>query len=149
MILTDPIVAWRLWYTPVIDERFRPILHSPVYGTVWPHGEPLQAECAECKSTPSALGHHCGICGWKSASDIPTTTASASDRFVIAGQVSLWGKVAEHERGWRAEYAYPYGLAVMHSSLTSDEDVLLQVARKLAGAYGVEVTVGRPSVKIA
>ena len=28
----------------------------------------------------------------------------------LLGQVALWGKVVECERGWRAERAYPVGL---------------------------------------
>lgn len=28
------------------------------------------------------------------------------------GRVSLWGRIVEHEHGWRAEHAYPYELAV-------------------------------------
>jgi preprotein translocase subunit YajC len=28
-------------------------------------------------------------------------------RFGVHGEVSLWGKVVEHERGWRAQFAYP------------------------------------------
>lgn len=28
------------------------------------------------------------------------------------GSVSLWGRVIEHEQGWRAQYAYPYALSV-------------------------------------
>ena len=39
------------------------------------------------------------------------TCASAAIRnFGVHGEVYLWGKVVEHERGWRAQFAYPKAL---------------------------------------
>lgn len=46
------------------------------------------------------------------------------------GRVSLWGRVAEHETGWRAEQAYPYELTVYGPS---------EVARTIRNLYGVDV----------
>lgn len=43
------------------------------------------------------------------------------------GKVALWGRVIEHERGYRAEYAYPVELNCADAKL----------AKQLAKAYGV------------
>jgi hypothetical protein len=47
------------------------------------------------------------------------------------GQVSLWGRVIEHERGYRAQYAYPYAITVQ----SLDE----RVARVIRDGYAVDV----------
>lgn len=44
------------------------------------------------------------------------------------GRVSLWGRVIEHESGWRAQYAYPYALTLE----TLDEDAALVIRREYA-----------------
>ena len=47
------------------------------------------------------------------------------------GPVSLWGRLIEHEKGYRAQYAYPYALTLE----TPDENV----ARIIRGEYAVDV----------
>jgi hypothetical protein len=46
--------------------------------------------------------------------------------------VSLWGKILARERGYRAQYAYPYELFV----IGGDE----QMARELRDRYAVDVS---------
>jgi len=52
-------------------------------------------------------------------------------RPLAIGRVSLWGRVVENVDGWRAEYAYPYELAVRRG----DEATLAALRR----AYLVDV----------
>lgn len=47
------------------------------------------------------------------------------------GPVSLWGRVIEHEHGWRGQYAYPYALTIE----STDE----RVARVIRDTYAVDV----------
>lgn len=47
--------------------------------------------------------------GWYSD---PHLFAATTIERVVLGAVALWGTVIEHERGYRAEYAYPLGLWV-------------------------------------
>jgi hypothetical protein len=62
---------------------------------------------------------------------------SGGDRPAVyaVGRVSLWGRVVEHERGYRATRAYPFDLFLpaQHRAL----------AIPLAARYGVEVMVDR------
>lgn len=48
---------------------------------------------------------------------------------IITGRLALWGKVIEHERGYRAQYAYP------ESFIAFDDDC--QVASTIATAFKV------------
>ena len=49
----------------------------------------------------------------------------------VMGRVSLWGRVVEHSRGWRAQYAYPYSLCVFDKVR----------GERLRARYAVEVEV--------
>lgn len=55
-------------------------------------------------------------------------------RGLAVGQVALWGRVIEFERGWRAQFAYP-----THPYAPSDDALLAHVLRE---RYGVPVAVG-------
>ena len=63
-------------------------------------------------------------------------------RGYVLGEVALWGRVIEHEKGYRATCAYPYRLhmeapAPMPGFPRSAVNVRL--ARALSAAYGCEV----------
>jgi hypothetical protein len=45
----------------------------------------------------------CGLYAFKSK----TVLRSPKTWFPVIGTVSMWGRIVEHERGWRAEHAYP------------------------------------------
>jgi hypothetical protein len=47
-------------------------------------------------------------------------------------RVSLWGRVVEHERGYRGLYAYPYEIYMI--------DGTRHIARALAARYAIDVT---------
>jgi hypothetical protein len=46
-------------------------------------------------------------CGVYAAKTIGHLNQCGYKRFGVHGEVYLWGTVVEHERGWRAEFAYP------------------------------------------
>ena len=56
------------------------------------------------------------------------------------GQVSLWGRVIEHEKGWRSQYAYPRTLAVHsldpHVAEVLHDEYLVDVEWAGAVVYG-------------
>jgi hypothetical protein len=62
------------------------------------------------------------------------------DSTMILGSIALWGKVIEHERGYRGEFAYPLHLYVPMPSqgAGSDGKFAKNVARLLANTYGCE-----------
>lgn len=112
----SPFYGWRSWF---IDDRFR--LLSVIQDAVWPKCKPFTAACR--LSVPplyaprgSSLLHkapredcHCGIYG--------TTSLVEATRYLEEGRrpealtalgiTSLWGKMVQHQEGYRAQYAYP------------------------------------------
>jgi hypothetical protein len=139
----DPIVGWRAW--AVAETEDGPELRSLVYAHPWPAGEPLRMVC----EPGGCLGarwpeqpHACGIHAFKSRGDAEAFPSqwearrfpgAAFPRDAVVGQVSLWGRVVEHERGYRAELAYPYALL-----LSPGQDHL---AAPLARRYRIDVLV--------
>jgi hypothetical protein len=118
----EPVVGWRMWCTTTDDEGVA--LRSVHRRTVWPRGAPLVADCMcgrfqswllrrERHGSPS-LECRCGIY----ASGVPLLGAYLAEwlmwggTLTVVGRVSLWGRVFEHEHGWRAEMAYPLELFV-------------------------------------
>lgn len=52
---------------------------------------------------------HCGIYGMRTLEDVKLVIKGMSlyGHLLVLGKVALWGKVIEHEKGYRAEFAYP------------------------------------------
>jgi hypothetical protein len=108
--LPAAIVAFRSW-------RWDAPWLRGVRGGYWPRGEPLEATCEVCESrrwrrhhgppllpSPTGEGHDsygCGIYAFKSLAD----TLAPRGTTTILGEVHLWGRVYEHEVGWRAQFA--------------------------------------------
>lgn len=105
-------------------------------GRVWPAKKAMRARCPTC-----GLNHFgadgkllrapvkecsCGLYAYK-----PNVPNRDWSQLPITGEVKLWGRVIEHEHGYRAEYAYP-------SSLVAHED---RIAARLRHLYGVPCVV--------
>ena len=117
----EPIAGWRIWN--VSDDAEHPRLLPAGSGVdAW---EPMQAVEARC-AVPSllsraggrhvapALGCTCGIYASRSL-DVFERPRPAWPPPCVVGTVSLWGTVIEHERGWRARFAYPVRLGLVCS----------------------------------
>jgi hypothetical protein len=124
----EPIEAWRAWRVVAGEDGYR--LGSVVRATLWPPGEALVAECLRTSAliawfrrkrrTPPPVpdaGCECGIY----ASGLPIVGQYLNQPAVngpdgkvarVLGQVSLWGRVIECERGFRASHAYPLRIYV-------------------------------------
>lgn len=115
----EAIVGWRTWQIAGA--------HLKGYGdTYWPTGDKLTAEHSydsyayaysfgsntfkQCKAP--AQGCDCGIYALKDFCGVG----------LVFGQVSLWGRVIEGERGYRAQYAYPKRLWVTQPSFKAIEE---------------------------
>lgn len=118
----EPIVGFRAWRLVVTPDgpRIAPTTPRPV----WP---PRAAPAATCSGShtrlylvfdPTARPHRCPdegcTCGWHAVRESGTLVRPGGPAGVV-GQVSLWGKVIEHARGWRAEHAYPARLRLVCS----------------------------------
>ena len=115
-----PIQAWRGWN--LSDGADGPLLHPVGSGVdLWRPRVPVEARCAAAPLTSLGIGHPheapeisctCGIHGARSLDDLERPRPAWPPPPVI-GTVSLWGTVVEHERGWRARFAYPSRLGLV------------------------------------
>ena len=98
----EPIVGWRSWHAVQPGYLF-------TNATVWVPGERTEARClGSGYDTHNAPEPEC-VCGIYA-----TRTAAQLNQLDYAqrlfGEVWLWGRVVEHEDGYRAQYAYPKSL---------------------------------------
>jgi len=118
----EAVVGWRMWYA--VEEGSAVRLSSVIHRTLWPRAAPLVAAC-RCLRVPlwpfarprheaPAADCRCGI----HAASIGMMRTYLPEQLQwtklvpVVGRVSLWGVVHEHERGWRATFAYPESLFV-------------------------------------
>jgi hypothetical protein len=137
-LYVEPIRGWRVW--KVTSGR----LYSTVFGTLWPERARLVARCGlGGRSSPGGLrgvheapsrGCDCGIYGLKSRADALYLAQQIAQPVLVAvGRVSLWGRVVETERGYRAQYAYIYDLTLLGGT-----DV---EANEIRNRYAVDIDV--------
>jgi hypothetical protein len=132
-LVIGPLRAYRCWQVKWQGDQ--PELRSVYYSTVWPAGTPLRATCerrpsslaewirglfsrrAERPTHPApSWGCQCGVYGFArldmdELERSPQVAGRDPDRGVTAlGVVLLWGRVIQHELGYRAEYARPLTL---------------------------------------
>jgi hypothetical protein len=118
----SPITGWRTWN--VSDDHAEPRLLPAGSGgrVAW---EPRRAVEARCTTSPiltHSIHPHvapnasctCGIYAGRSLRDFDRPRPAWPPPSVV-GTVALWGTVIEHERGWRARYAYPARLTLVCS----------------------------------
>lgn len=119
-----PILAWRSWG---LTDHGR--LFSPISGREWYPGRPFRAFCRGRAHRAPDRSCECGVYATKRAPDVPLSA--------VAGPVYLWGRVIEHELGYRAEFAYPHELTLVYGHATSPFDQ--RSARELERTYRVPV----------
>ena len=116
----EPLLGWRTWR--VCDDPSNsdgcPFFSSVVLDVPWAprrravaeHNFDLGSKCLG----PVDRTCSCGIYAFNNPADAFMYLMNVRDRFlgssvdVVVGTVSLWGRVIECERGYRAEYAYPH-----------------------------------------
>ena len=120
MVVPDavqPVTAWRVW---LLDEKRSPWrLDSVILACRWPTRRELTARCLTSRGDHAAdhfaplTGCKCGIYGAASIDTLMSYIGfpyRQDTRPRVVGVVSLWGKIVEHEQGWRASHAYPLHL---------------------------------------
>ncbi|MGZ8625886.1 MAG: hypothetical protein ACXWXK_04335 [Actinomycetota bacterium] len=108
--LTEPIAGWRTWTIAGSRDGTEVVL-LPIAGTgkPWPPRLPVAAECAKGRHHPvPGLDCTCGIHATLATDRLRRTRDPA-----VLGRVALWGRVLEHEHGFRAEQGYPQRLALI------------------------------------
>lgn len=117
----DPIIAWRVW-------RYNELLGSlNMQGAPVHPGVPQYAQCYALRNheVPSEACT-CGIYALRSLENAAGKAREEMNKvywgncghFAI-GQIYLWGKVVEHETGWRAEYGYPKSILTDNIGLSA------------------------------
>lgn len=94
-----PIIAVRFW-----DRGFDGEVHSVFrYGVVWPKGKPMQSPPPRLRDWP---GDVLGFWAYKPKLVMRTQDFLGYTKgSTFRGKIKLWGKVVEHEDGYRAEFA--------------------------------------------
>jgi len=128
----EAIIAWRVWR--LLSNGKNATLLSCVTGEAWQAGAPMST-----KETIEIFQTRNGIHAFKEKTlpknydyEIPNITHGEC---LVYGQVALWGKVIEHEDGYRAEHAYPMHVFIPN---IKNSTIIAQTIRK---DYGCEVTV--------
>jgi hypothetical protein len=113
-------VGWRTWLVVREGEGLR--LRSVVYDALWLPRNELVATCLHrglsfpwrrrSAHVPPARGCGCGIYAARDAEEAASyleghSWADALSIHRVIGTVSLWGRIVECTRGWRASHAYP------------------------------------------
>ncbi|MEO8476747.1 MAG: hypothetical protein ABI572_06810 [Actinomycetota bacterium] len=108
---TEPIVAWRSWALTGRGDGSH-LLLRPVAGRAhaW---RPREIATATCKRRgvlheAPAIGCRCGLHASQTLDILRKTKCPA-----VLGRVALWGRVVEHELGYRARFAYPQRLRLI------------------------------------
>lgn len=87
-------------------------------------------------------------CGIYAAKTVEHLHQCGHGKFGIRGEVKLWGRVVEHERGWRAQFAYPKSLFLVPSTIPfwlSEIDARL----KTLTAFGTDIFILDDSERVA
>lgn len=125
-----PVTGWRLWRS-VAGE-----LRSLNDGVPWAPGVEAVARCKIDWSHDAPVPEcSCGLYATKSP--VPTRPLGR----LISGPVGLWGRVVEHEDGYRAARAYPQALHVLedfHCGIPFGADARSAATLR---SYGVPVSV--------
>jgi hypothetical protein len=112
----EPILGWRLWRLRRNEEgalRLTPTTPR----AAWEPGVAIHARCSgahtrlymvfnpELEPTHRSPMPGC-TCGVHAMKDVRRIT-NGRTRGAVVGRVAMWGRVIEHSKGWRAEFAYP------------------------------------------
>lgn len=126
---TEPIIGYRLWKL-VESAEGMPVLYSVVQDYVWLPFEPAQPGPAQPSPDP---GNYSGVYAHRDVDKIWEYYDPGERGRTVAGAVSLWGTVIEHDAGYRAEFAYP-------KELWMPDDADPALIMRLEETYGVPVT---------
>lgn len=109
-VAAEPVVAWRTWALSGHRDGTE-LLLRPVAGRSrpWRPLEPAEAACKHARMH-AAPNVDC-TCGLHATHEVEILRRTKSPS--VLGRVALWGRVIEHDLGYRAEFAYPQRLRLV------------------------------------
>jgi preprotein translocase subunit YajC len=148
----SPVVGHRVWQWDAVGLK-------SLNGELWLASQPLSAVCRADKNGSiaglSKTTHNSGespyfncTCGVYAARTIEHLRQCGYKRFGVHGEVYLWGTVVEHERGWRAQFAYPKTFFLVPSTIPFSLSEI-NVRLKTLTEFGTDVFLLRDHERVA
>jgi hypothetical protein len=131
--LISPIVGYRVWRWDAAGLR-------SLNGKRWSPRQPLAAKCGAGNAHDAHEPHLECTCGVYAAKSREHLRQLGYEGRGIRGEVHLWGTVVEHERGWRARFAYPKTLFLPPDLIPSDTKEMESRLRALE-AYNLDISI--------
>ncbi len=128
-------------------------------GEKWFAHQPLSAVCragacgsvsglSKATHNPDELPYLKCTCGVYAAKTIEHLHQCGYKKFGVRGEVYLWGTVVEHERGWRAQFAYPKTFFLVPSTIPFSLSGI-NVRLKALTEFGTDVFLLRDHERVA
>jgi hypothetical protein len=127
------IIGHRIWRIVMVGKIA--LLESVSHPVFWPVGEPMTAHKLKSRQSDASSDPHTGIHAFdrqRTPEQYLKDYGVTDKTNLVRGTVLLWGRVIQHEHGYRAEFAYPDVLCVQ-------EEAHAQALRR---TYGCEAFVG-------
>jgi hypothetical protein len=112
--LAEPVIGWRAWGLRRRSRELELVALTDERGA-WPARKELVAACHPYRGarlqvpvhgSAPVFGCSCGIYASDSLRSL-ALSAGAFPPVPVVGTAAMWGRVIEHDRGYRAEFAYP------------------------------------------
>jgi hypothetical protein len=148
----SPVVGYRVWQWDAVGLK-------SLNGELWVPGQRLSAVCradtrgsitglTKATHEPSELPSQKCTCGAYAAKTVEHIYKCGYGRFGVQGEVYLWGRVVEHERGWRAEFAYPKTLILVPAAIPFSFSAI-EARLKTLTAFGTDIFILRDQERVA
>jgi hypothetical protein len=148
--VVDYAEGWRVWCVQETASGLR--LASVVREADWPRGTDLIAHCDLDGHVAPDMNCTCGIHAAREPAPLWTYLRGRDEPTTVArvlGRVALWGRVVEHDDGWRAERAFPLSFVTGDPALQRRLSSLLD-ADRIRGRHARQrrrVRDGRPRAR--
>jgi hypothetical protein len=129
---TETMVGWRVWRLAKAGVPEGPLM-STFMTSIWPGGVVMKACCA-AETAGLRHGIHAFVSRGQAEEYFDEQSRGKTTPHVF-GEVALWGRVVVHERGYRAQFAYPQTVLVPRCYADPRSDIVNELRR----AYGIDV----------